>query len=45
MASDNQKNDGRLDLVLTRDVSVPRALIWKAWTQPEHLRKWFTPAP
>ncbi|HEY2939715.1 MAG TPA: SRPBCC domain-containing protein [Gaiellaceae bacterium] len=20
-------------------------LVWMAWTQPEHLKKWFTPAP
>lgn len=20
-------------------------LVWKAWTEPEHLRRWFTPAP
>ena len=23
----------------------PRELVWKAWTMPEHLKKWFTPAP
>jgi uncharacterized protein YndB with AHSA1/START domain len=45
VASANGKNDGRLDLVLTRVVKVPRALIWKAWTEPKHLMKWFTPAP
>ena len=35
----------RLDLVLERVVDVPRELVWAAWTRPEHLRKWFTPAP
>lgn len=20
-------------------------LVWKAWTEPEHLKRWFTPAP
>ena len=34
-----------LDLVLERVVDVPRALVWKAWTEPEHLKKWFCPAP
>lgn len=34
-----------LDLVLTRIVPVPRRLVWLAWTRPEHLVKWFTPAP
>lgn len=37
--------DPQLDLTMTRMVDVPKALIWKAWTQPEHLKKWFTPAP
>ncbi len=45
MATENAKSDDRLDLVLTRVVDLPRALIWKAWTRPEHLKKWFTPAP
>ena len=37
--------DPRLDLVLERVLDVPRHLVWAAWTQPEHLKKWFTPAP
>jgi uncharacterized protein YndB with AHSA1/START domain len=35
----------QLDLVLERIVDVPRELVWMAWTTPEHLNKWFTPAP
>jgi uncharacterized protein YndB with AHSA1/START domain len=34
-----------LDLRLERIVDVPRALVWKAWTTPEHLMKWFCPKP
>ncbi|NTS30377.1 SRPBCC family protein [Phyllobacterium sp. BT25] len=34
-----------LDLVLERVVDVPRELVWKAWTTPEHIVKWFTPKP
>jgi uncharacterized protein YndB with AHSA1/START domain len=34
-----------LDLVLERVVDVPRDLVWRAWTTPEHLMKWFTPVP
>ena len=34
-----------LDLVLERVVDVPPELVWMAWTKPEHLKKWFTPAP
>ena len=37
--------DCKLDLVLERVVDVPRELVWTAWTTPEHLKKWFTPAP
>jgi len=35
----------QLDLVLERTVEVPSDLVWAAWTQPEHIKKWFTPAP
>lgn len=34
-----------LDLLLERVVEVPPDLVWRAWTTPEHLMKWFTPAP
>lgn len=37
--------DPKRDLVLERIVDVPRELVWAAWTTPEHLKKWFTPAP
>jgi len=37
--------DPRLDLVLQREIDVPRELVWAAWTRPEHLVKWFAPAP
>lgn len=36
---------GRLDLTLTRVLAVPPQLVWKAWTTPEHLMKWFCPRP
>jgi uncharacterized protein YndB with AHSA1/START domain len=35
----------KLDLKFERVVGVPRALVWKAWTEPEHLMKWFCPRP
>lgn len=44
MASKGNSSTGH-DLVLERRVDVPRELIWRAWTEPEHLVKWFTPAP
>ena len=37
--------DPNLDLVLVRDIDVPVELVWMAWTTPEHVVKWFTPAP
>jgi uncharacterized protein YndB with AHSA1/START domain len=33
------------DLVLERDMDVAPELVWAAWTEPEHLVHWFTPAP
>ncbi|MDX1951883.1 MAG: SRPBCC family protein [Verrucomicrobiota bacterium] len=41
----NLQIDPKLDLVLERVVDVPPALVWAAWTTPEHLMKWFTPKP
>jgi uncharacterized protein YndB with AHSA1/START domain len=37
--------DPNLDLVLEREVDVPPEFLWKAWTTPEYLKQWFTPAP
>jgi uncharacterized protein YndB with AHSA1/START domain len=41
----NGELDPRLDLLLQRVVDVPPELVWAAWTKPEHVKKWFTPAP
>ena len=30
--------DPKLDLCFTRVVDVPRSLVWRAWTEPEHMR-------
>lgn len=37
--------DPALDLVLERDIDVPRDLVWAAWTTPEHVQQWFAPHP
>jgi uncharacterized protein YndB with AHSA1/START domain len=34
---------GKPKLVLTRIFEAPRTLVWKAWTNPEHLAKWWGP--
>ncbi len=33
------------DLTLTRLIDVPRAKLWRCWTEPELLKQWFTPPP
>lgn len=37
--------DPDLDLVLEREVDVPRDKVWEAWTNPRILMKWFCPRP
>jgi uncharacterized protein YndB with AHSA1/START domain len=45
MSTASVQTDSRYDLLLERVVDVPKALVWAAWTRPEHILKWFTPAP
>src|SRR5271165_143528 len=33
------------ELVLTRLIDAPREKLFRAWTEPELLKQWFTPAP
>jgi uncharacterized protein YndB with AHSA1/START domain len=33
------------ELVLTRLIDAPRSKLWRCWTEPELLKKWFTPPP
>ena len=35
----------KLDLVLERTIDAPVDLVWKAYTNPEHLKQWFAPKP
>jgi uncharacterized protein YndB with AHSA1/START domain len=37
--------DPKLDLYFERIVDIPPDLVWAAWTRPEHIVHWFTPAP
>ncbi len=41
MTSDDQI--GRLDLVVTRIIDAPIEKVWKAWTVPEHVMRWWGP--
>ena len=45
MKASTARIDPKLDLVLERVVDVPREMVWRAWTTPEQLKKWFTPDP
>jgi uncharacterized protein YndB with AHSA1/START domain len=31
------------ELVITRVIDAPRSLVFKAWTQPEHIARWWGP--
>lgn len=31
------------NLTITREFDAPRDLVWKAWTEPEHISQWFGP--
>jgi len=33
------------DLALERVLDAPRDRVWKAWTTPEHLKRWWAPRP
>ena len=37
--------NAKLDLSFSRVVNVPRALVWRACTEPELLKPWFCPMP
>jgi uncharacterized protein YndB with AHSA1/START domain len=34
-----------LDLVIGRIIKAPREAVWRAWTDPDRLAKWWVPAP
>jgi uncharacterized protein YndB with AHSA1/START domain len=34
-----------LDLTISRVIKAPRAVIWRAWTEPASFEQWWVPAP
>lgn len=42
--TDGYRDDPR-DLFLELTLDAPRALVWRCWTEPDLLTRWFTPAP
>jgi len=39
----DRKKSTEQDLVITRVFDAPRDLVWKAWTEPRHLMRWWGP--
>ena len=37
--------NSELDLEMIRVIDAPLALVWKAWTDPDLLKQWWTPRP
>ncbi len=35
--------DTKTNLIITRVFDAPRDLVWKAWTDPEHVMRWWGP--
>lgn len=33
------------DLTVSRIIKAPRAVVWRAWVEPEHFVQWWAPAP
>jgi uncharacterized protein YndB with AHSA1/START domain len=36
-------NTSDREMIITRTVSAPRELVWKVWTEPDHVAKWWGP--
>jgi uncharacterized protein YndB with AHSA1/START domain len=34
---------GKHELVITREFDAPREKVWQAWTDPEHIKRWWGP--
>jgi uncharacterized protein YndB with AHSA1/START domain len=43
VASTSQADTADREIVTTRVFNAPRELVWKVWTEPEHIAKWWGP--
>ena len=39
----NESNDPDREIVIERIVNAPRELVWRAWTEPDQIAKWWGP--
>lgn len=43
MTTTNKNTTTGQDIVITRIFAAPRELVWKAWTEPERMMRWWGP--
>lgn len=43
MAKENLDDISSREIVISRVVDAPQELVWKVWTEPEHVAKWWGP--
>ena len=43
MSQDKSQTARREDLVVTRIIDAPIEVVWTAWTDPDHVRRWWGP--
>lgn len=41
--TEKNQNAGERELIITRIFDAPRELVWKAWTDPERVKRWWGP--
>jgi uncharacterized protein YndB with AHSA1/START domain len=42
-ADPSARSAPKTDIVVTRIIDAPLELVWRAWTEPEHVRRWWGP--